>query len=119
MNLDDSLREQIRTNGDFSDTAQLAQALKFALRQGKHWSALPMGAKEALEQMQTRISMILSGDPNHTDHWNKLAMYARVIAKSLELDTTKPSNRLAEIQAARQAAGIKIMGSAIEDEPDA
>ena len=119
MNLDDSLRDKIRTNGAFEDVASLSQAIKFVLRRGKNWETMPPESKEALELSATSIARILTGDHLEPNHWSTLATYGWMRGNALELAATKPSNRLAEIQAARQAAGIKIMGSAIEDEPDA
>jgi hypothetical protein len=71
------------TNGAFEETAQLAQALKFAIRRGKNWEPLPPESKEALEQIASRIAMILNGDPNEAKHWNRIAMYARIRDKAL------------------------------------
>ena len=53
MNLDDYLRDKTITNGDFGDQSNLAQALKFGMRQGKNWNPLSMAGKEALELIQT------------------------------------------------------------------
>ena len=81
---DDNIRDKQAFNGSMADISQIAQALKFALRRGKNWDTLSMGAKEVLELMATRIARILSGDPNSAEHWNKLAALARAIGKPLE-----------------------------------
>jgi hypothetical protein len=91
MNLDDSLREKQITNGPFEDTAQLAQALKFAIRRGRNWEPMPPESKEALEQIATRLAMILNGDPNEPKHWNRIALYARLRDKALEAKTLENS----------------------------
>jgi hypothetical protein len=83
MNLDDSLRDKVASNGAFEETAQLAQGIKFALRRGKNWELLPPESKEALEQIASSIAMVLTGDPNEAKHWNRIAIYARVRDKAL------------------------------------
>ncbi len=110
-NLDDILRDKIITNGNFGDMSGLAQGFKFVLRRGKNWEPLAPAGKEALELIAARIAMILSGDPNSADHWNKLAMYARLMGKELE---TQPKSRLSEINAARERVGIKVMDPATD-----
>jgi hypothetical protein len=103
MNLDDSLRDKVMTNGAFEDTAQLAQGLKFALRRGKNWELLPPESKEALEQIASRIAMILSGDANDAKHWNRIAMYARVRDKAL---TPTPTLESSVAQAVRTRVNL-------------
>jgi hypothetical protein len=85
MNLDDSLRDRATANGSFEDMAQLSQALKFALRRGRNWEALPMEGKEALEQIATHIARILSGDSTDPAHWNEIAAAARIRGKTLDV----------------------------------
>ena len=111
MNLDDELRNKTVTNGNFGDQSQLAQGLKFALRAGKNWNPLSMAGKESLELIQTSVARILSGDPNEAGHWNEIASLARMMGKDLEISR---SNRTAEINAARERAGIKTMAPAEE-----
>jgi hypothetical protein len=84
MNLDDSLREKQMENGPFEDMAQLAQALKFALRRGKNWEALPPESKEALELIATHFAKILSGDASTPKHWDSIAILARLRGKALQ-----------------------------------
>ena len=118
MNLDDSLRDKTITNGDFGDMSNLAQALKFGMRQGRNWNPLSMAGKEALELIQTHVAKILCGDPNEAKHWNDIASLARLISKNLETDPRAKPSRLAEINAARERAGIKVMEVAQDEDLD-
>lgn len=111
MNLDDLLRDKIQTNGNFNDVSELAQGFKFALRRGKNWERLTPAAKEALELIQSRIAMILTGDAISADHWNKLAMYARLMGRELE---SKPTSRPTDFTGVRRAV---IEAAIVEPEP--
>jgi hypothetical protein len=100
VNLDDELRNKITVNGPFEDVAQLAQALKFAMRRGKNWEPMPVESKEALEQIASRLAMILTGDANEPKHWNRIAQYARVRDKALEQSSLESGvTRLARLRA--------------------
>ena len=104
MNLDDSLRDKQITNGPFDDMAQLAQAIKFALRRGRNWEALPPEAKETLELIATRIAKILCGDAVDPNHWNEIAVLGRIRSKALEPkpeNAKLPASRLNEVAQAR------------------
>jgi hypothetical protein len=100
MNLDDELRTKTTANGPFEDVAQLAQGIKFALRRGRNWEPMSPESKEALEQIASRLAMILTGDPNEAKHWNRIAMYARIRDKALEQTSLESGvTRLARLRA--------------------
>ena len=84
MNLDDSLRDEVATNGPFEDTATLAQAIKMVFRRGRNWDALPPEAKEALELTASAVARVLTGDATAIEHWNTIAINARQRAKGLD-----------------------------------
>jgi hypothetical protein len=77
------LEQRQTVHGDFTDDAQTAQALKYVMRQGKNWDDMPSFMREALEQMQTKIARILSGDPSYPDHWRDLQGYPRLVETRL------------------------------------
>ena len=77
--LDAILAQRNTIHGDFTDDAQTAQALKYIMRQGKNWEEMPPFAREALDQMQTKIGRILAGDWRHPDHWKDLQGYPRLV----------------------------------------
>jgi hypothetical protein len=39
---------------------------------------------EALEMIAHKIGRILSGDPNHQDHWDDIAGYAKLVSERLQ-----------------------------------
>ena len=81
--IDHVLTERNAVHGDFTDDATTAQALKYVMRKGKNWEDMPPYMREALEQMQTRVARILSGDYRHPDHWKDLQGYPRLVEQRL------------------------------------
>jgi hypothetical protein len=81
--LDDTLRAKQKAYGPFEDGAQLAQALKFAMRRGKNWDNLPMESKEAIEMICTMLSRIGTGDASDPKLWNAAAGFFRLRANAL------------------------------------
>lgn len=81
--LDALLESKNAIHGDFDDDASTAQDLKRIIRAGTNWEAMPAMHREALDNIATKIARILSGDPNHKDHWSDIQGYARLIEKSL------------------------------------
>jgi len=69
-----------RTHGEWPLTASIAQKLKACLAEGIAARARPLTAaqREALDMILAKIARIVSGDPNHTDHWDDIAGYARL-----------------------------------------
>ena len=53
------------------------------MRDTANWEALTEVQHEALEHIATKIARILSGDPNHADHWNDIQGYARLVEERL------------------------------------
>lgn len=77
------LTERGKTHGDFADHAMITQFLKRIMRTGKNWEALSDIQKESLEMNAHKIGRILSGNPNHQDHWDDIAGYAKLISQRL------------------------------------
>lgn len=78
-----------KTHGNFRDSAVLTQRLKATI-----WGFMPSSKaegcfrlketqKEALDMIAFKIARILSGDPNHKDHWDDIAGYATLISQEL------------------------------------
>lgn len=71
--------------GAFRDNARLAQALKRAMAE----QAQDLGKTfaddqwEALEMISTKISRIVTGDPESVDQWDDIAGYATLVADRL------------------------------------
>jgi len=72
------------THGDWQETAFIAHQLRgvidAALLRRRQRDPQPMAAYqvEALVQMSFKIARIVSGDPNHADHWDDIAGYAHL-----------------------------------------
>lgn len=81
--IDDMIKDRETSHGAFQDTAAIAQALKATMRLTKNWEALPAESKEALEQLSTQLSRILTGDANVAEHWNKAAASLRLRGMAL------------------------------------
>ena len=82
--VDDILAQRNAIHGDFTDDAQTAQALKYVMHQSKNWDSLPPFAREALEQMQTKVACASwPGDWRHPDHWKDLQGYPRLVEQRL------------------------------------
>jgi hypothetical protein len=78
------LAEREPTHGDFSATALIAQRFKDISKSTPNWSGnLTDVQREALESIFTKIARILSGDPNHKDHWSDIAGGAHLVEERL------------------------------------
>jgi hypothetical protein len=70
------------THGWWPSTARIAQGFKGLLdaellaRRQRIPRPLPPEQIEALEMILAKIARIISGDPNHPDHWDDIAGYA-------------------------------------------
>ena len=73
-----------KVHGDFGDNAVYAQDLKKILHESHNWRGLTPIQTEALEMIVHKIARILSGDPNHKDHWADIQGYARLVETRLK-----------------------------------
>jgi hypothetical protein len=72
------------THGNFEATALIAQRFKDVARNTPNWGAkLTDVQREALEGVFTKVARILSGDPNHKDHWSDIAGGAHLVEERL------------------------------------
>jgi hypothetical protein len=78
------LAEREHTHGNFDATALIAQRFKDVARNTPNWgSRLTDVQREALEGVFTKVARILSGDPNHKDHWSDVAGGAHLVEERL------------------------------------
>jgi hypothetical protein len=68
--------ERKSTHGDWVEQSATANALKGNMRGCPGWTALTASQKEALDMIATKMSRILTGNPNEPDHWDDIAGYA-------------------------------------------
>lgn len=73
------LKEREKQHGDFSVHAALTQGMK-AIAQSKvgNYASLTPTQREAVDMILHKIGRILAGDPNHHDHWDDIAGYAKI-----------------------------------------
>jgi recombinational DNA repair protein RecT len=84
MTIEDILQQRRATHGDFKDHAQVTQEIKRAMARSRNREKLTCWQREALEMEAHKIGRILSGDPNHKDHWDDMAGYAKLVADRVE-----------------------------------
>lgn len=76
-----SLTEERRqTHGDWARTARIALRLKAVLHEEIDDLVPPLRPeqREALDMILAKIARIVSGDPNHPDHWQDIAGYSQL-----------------------------------------
>lgn len=79
MTPDELHKERGATHGDFREQFDIAQRLKVALGPRK----LHPIQREALDMIMTKVSRIVTGNPDEPDHWEDIAGYAMLPAKLL------------------------------------
>ena len=78
------LAEREATHGYFAATALIAQRFKDVSKNTPNWNGnLTDVQRETLEAIFTKIARILSGDPNHPDHWRDIEGQARLASEQL------------------------------------
>jgi len=82
METKDLLAERGKTHGDFSLHAQITQELKEVMNE-HGVQKLSHVQREALEMIQHKIGRILAGNPDHKDHWDDIAGYAKLVSDRL------------------------------------
>lgn len=80
----ETLIERGKAHGNATDQFALAQHIKEVLRSGKNWESMTDQQIETLEMASTKLSRILTGDPNHLDHWKDCAGYFELCALIME-----------------------------------
>jgi len=84
--LDSILEARGERYGAFADNALVAQQIKHAFKLGVNVLALDDDQMEALHQIASKISRIVTGDPDYVDNWDDIAGYAKLVADRLRSD---------------------------------
>jgi uncharacterized membrane protein len=72
-------QERKKTHGDWKEQSYVANNLMAVMGQSKNWEeVIDASQRIALMMIATKISRILTGDPNEPDHWNDIAGYAHL-----------------------------------------
>jgi len=79
------LEERGKTHGKFSEHARITQNLKYIMQlEDDRWeNHLTNSQCEALDMIAHKIGRILAGNPNHEDHWDDIAGYAKLVANEI------------------------------------
>lgn len=77
------LEERGKQHGDFTEHARITQLLKKVMYSTANWQNISSVQNEALEMIAHKIGRILAGNPNHKDHWDDIAGYARLVSQRL------------------------------------
>jgi len=73
------LAERKSQHGDFTVHAEITQRLK-AIAQSDlgGYSSMSFTQREAIDMILHKIARILAGNPDHHDHWDDIAGYAKI-----------------------------------------
>lgn len=82
--INDTLNERATTHGDYREQAAFAQHFKRMMRAGRNWERLDFHQAQSLEAFADKISRVLCGNFNETDHWRDVAGYAQLVVRELE-----------------------------------
>ena len=77
------LNERGKTHGDFAEHCTVTWAIKDAISSLGNVDKLSNVQREALDMIAHKIGRIMAGDPNHQDHWDDIAGYARLVSQRL------------------------------------
>ena len=77
------LAERQSTHGNFADSAETVQRLKYVMRDAPNWEKLSNAQREALEMVQHKIGRILHGDPYLLDSVRDIIGYAQLMYNQL------------------------------------
>lgn len=85
MSTQDTLKERQSRYGEFVDNAVIAQELKQVLRTNpsSRFTELSADKQEALDMIQTKISRILTGNPEYSDNWHDIQGFAKLIENKI------------------------------------
>ena len=75
------IAERDKTHGPWAKTARVAHKLKAYVASEMEADHLTFTQSEALAMILSKIARIVVGDPNHPDHWNDIAGYAKLAVR--------------------------------------
>ena len=71
-----------KTHGPWELQSIMDEAIMQTFYAGPNFSRLTPSQKSALRMISTKLSRILTGDPNHVDHWADIAGYCERVIES-------------------------------------
>lgn len=79
-----TLAQRGHVHGDFTENAHTAQTLKQVARAGVGYDKLSLVQREAIDNVLQKVARIVTGNPNHKDHWHDIQGYAKLAEDRLE-----------------------------------
>jgi Domain of unknown function (DUF6378) len=80
--ISDTIKQRYEIHGAWADNARITNEIKHVYQSEPGWDRLNVEQQEALNLIAVKLSRILSGDPNHADHWHDIAGYATLAERS-------------------------------------
>ena len=80
QSIDEILAERKTQHGDFTDHARVTRNLKAMVQNEKNYGLLTSVQHEAIEMILHKIGRVVAGNPNHRDHWDDMAGYAKLVS---------------------------------------
>lgn len=71
------LDSRLKTHGEYSKFAEAEQTLQTAMRKTEGFQKLSLTQISVLNMIQHKVARILSGSPDHLDHWRDIQGYAQ------------------------------------------
>jgi hypothetical protein len=71
-------RERNKTHGNFENVAAMSQGLLAVLAASQNWGTLSEARRESIFLISHKLARIVSGDPDHADHWDDIGGYAEL-----------------------------------------
>lgn len=79
-----TLAQRGQVHGDFTENAHTAQTLKQVAHAGVAYDKLSLVQREAIDNVLQKVARIVTGNPNHKDHWHDIQGYAKLAEDRLE-----------------------------------
>jgi len=82
--LENLLTERETTHGRFTNTSLTCVKFEKVAEGGENWGSLLPEQRVALRMIFIKLARILSGNPDHLDHWRDIAGYATCVAETFK-----------------------------------
>lgn len=77
-------------HGNFAEGAGITQSIMDMLSKASSWPRMNAAQKESVHMVIHKVHRIVTGNPNHQDHWDDIAGYAHLGAQSSDGATPAP-----------------------------
>jgi hypothetical protein len=82
-NIEAILADRMNTHGEFEDQARVTQTIMDILSSEPGWNKLSYTQREAMHMIAHKLARAIAGNPDHPDHWDDIAGYARLVSQRL------------------------------------